>query len=156
MRDQNAYEKGPQGYVAQTQSWQTSDARERRMSSHWLEIRVMFSAQSLALVKARHKMVTSLQAIKRSLGLFPGMEALVSALSHTASFQVTSGHTQTTFGNAPSFRRIPKLPGNTLAGWARATGTVGSTPWQVTTLLCPGRCLVSVLLVGTSRRINLD
>lgn len=87
----------------------------------------MFSAQSLALVKARHKMVTSLQAIKRSLGLFPGMEALVS--THTASFQVTSGHTQTAFGHAPSLKQIPKLPENMQAGLARATGTGGSTPW---------------------------
>lgn len=74
-------------------------------------------------------MVTSLQAIKRSLGLFPGMEALVSTLPHTASFQVTSGHTQIAFGDAPSLQQIPKLPENMQAGWARATGTGSSTPW---------------------------
>ena len=34
------------------------------MSSHWLEIRVVFSAQCLALVKARHKMVTTLQQLE--------------------------------------------------------------------------------------------
>ena len=63
--------------------------RKRQMSSRWLEIRVIFSAQRLALAKAQHKLVASLLAIIPSLGLFPGMEALVSMLSHTASFQVT-------------------------------------------------------------------
>lgn len=58
------------------------------MSSHWLETRVV-SAQCLALVKARDRMVTSLLAIKTSLGLFPGMEVPVSILLHAASFQVT-------------------------------------------------------------------
>lgn len=61
---------------------------------------------------------------------------------------------QTAFGNALPFILTPELPGNVQAGWARATETAGSTPLQVTVLLCPGRCLAAVLSAGTSSRIR--
>lgn len=93
MREHNAHEKGPQGYFAQAQSWhccirQTSATWKSQLSSHHLE-RVVFSAQCLALAKARHKMVPSLPAIKTSLALFPGMEELMPILLHAASSQIT-------------------------------------------------------------------
>lgn len=100
-------------------------------------------------------MVTSLLAIKTSLALFPGMEVPVSILTR-CQFPSHSGHMQTAFGNAPSFKLTPKLHGNMQTGWARATGTAGSTSLQVTVLLCPGRCLVAFLSAGTSSRISLD
>lgn len=92
MREHNAQEKGPWGYVAQTAlpllRQANSSYTKRQGSPLWLEIWVVFSAQGLALVKARDKMLTPLLAIKTSLWLFPGMEALAFTLLHAASFQV--------------------------------------------------------------------
>lgn len=55
---------------------------------------------------------SSLLAIKRSLGLFAGMEALVSTLLHTVNFQVTVATCKFVFGNTPSFKLTPRLHEN--------------------------------------------